>query len=117
MEMVDYKPLGTIIRSNGARKKLMIIARAVSVSLKPGEEKKFFDYACVLYPEGLIGNQLIYVQDSEITEVLFTGFNDEDNKKAMQGLKTVLEKLDVQRYENFLDEERKANAKKDKKDS
>ena len=98
MEMINYKPLGSIINANGSNKKLMIIARALSVSLKKGEEKQFFDYACVTYPEGLISNKLFYVQDSEITKVLFEGFNDKENERAMAGLKIALEKLDMERY-------------------
>lgn len=107
MKFIDYKPLGSIIRSGGARKKLMIIARGISVSLNPGEPKQFFDYACVLYPEGMIGNRLIYVQDSEISEVLFTGYDDEDNKKILQKLKPVIENLTIQRYENSIDKKKK----------
>lgn len=116
MEMIDYKPLGSIIKYGGSKKKLMIIARAISVSLKHGEEKEFFDYACVLYPEGLIGNQLIYVQDSEITEVLFTGYDDDDNKRALKELQQILEKLAIQRYAPKFDRKR-IKLKQDKKNS
>lgn len=98
MEMIEYKPLGSIIKIQGAKKKFMIIARAISTSLKKGEEPKFFDYACVMYPEGLIGNNLFYIQDSDITEVYFEGFTDEENDRALKALKPVLEKLETERF-------------------
>ncbi len=103
MEVIDYKPLGTIFKPYGSRKRFMIIARAIAVSKKTGEKKQFFDYACVLYPEGLIGNQLFYYQDSEISEVVFEGFSDEENEVALSRLKPILEKADVKRPENHLD--------------
>ncbi len=104
MEMIEYKPLGTIIKPNGSRKLFMIIARAIAYSPKPGQEKQFYDYACVLYPEGLIGNQLFYFQDSEISEVLFTGYSNEENEIAISRLKQILEKANIKRANNNTDD-------------
>ncbi len=115
METIDYKPLGTIFKPNGSRKRFMIIARAIAISAKPGDEKQFYDYACVLYPEGLIGNQLFYFQDSEVSDVIFEGFSDEEDKIAMSRLKQILEKEDVKRAEKKMNEVLDALTSKKKK--
>jgi hypothetical protein len=94
--MIDYKPLGTIVKVNGGDKKFMIIGRAISVPLKEGEGLKMFDYSAVLYPEG-VGNRNVYFQDSDISEVVFTGYSDEEETTVMDKIKEFLEKTDIQR--------------------
>ncbi len=96
MQMIDYKPLGTIVKVAGNDKRFMITGRAVSVVLKKGDKPKMFDYAAVLYPEG-IGNRHLYFQDSDISEVVFRGFADEEEERIMERLKDYLSGTDLER--------------------
>lgn len=96
MQMIDYKPLGTIVKVTGNDKRFMIIGRAISVPLKEGEEPKLFDYSAVFYPEG-VGTRPIFFQDSDISEVVFTGYSDEEDATVMGKLKDYLEKTDIKR--------------------
>ncbi len=113
MEYIDYKPLGTIIKIHGIKKRFMIVQRATVTSLKDGDTKRFFDYGCVLYPEGLIKNQLIYIQDTDIEDVIFVGYTDQENTDALDRLKGIMKKINMERVNteelrvSFLNQEHK----------
>lgn len=97
MEYIPYKSLGSIIKIRGLNKKLMIIQRATVTSLHPGEKKQFFDYGCVLYPEGLISDRIIYIQDSDIEKIIFEGFSDNENEEILKRLESNMRKFDFVR--------------------
>lgn len=71
-------PLGSIVLLDGGIQKLMIIGRALTV--KNGEKEFYFDYGGVMYPEGLIGNQMAYFNSGNIAKIVFKGYSDEDDK-------------------------------------
>jgi len=85
MERIDFKPLGTVVGITGTDKKFMIVARAISIKLNGGE-KSFFDYGGVIYPEGLIGNNIVYFQDNDISDVVFEGYADSRNQDYVDRL-------------------------------
>ncbi len=71
-------PLGSIIVMKGKVKKLMVVARGVMT----GEEgpTQVFDYGAVLYPEGLVGDKLIFFNHEDIYKVVFEGYSDSDDE-------------------------------------
>ena len=76
MEKVEFLPLGSIVVIRGGIKKIMIIARALAVQIQ--DSPKVFDYAGCLYPEGLIGDQILQFNHADIIKVVFKGFADDD---------------------------------------
>lgn len=70
-------PLGSIVLLEGGVQKLIIISRALNV--KHGERVFFFDYGAVPYPDGLMGDQMVYFQRNNVSRVIFEGFRDEED--------------------------------------
>ena len=86
MERVDYKPLGSLIRVKGTTQKFVIIARGVNLNIN--EKNYFFDYGCILYPDGFDGKDLAYVNDKDITEVVQLGYSDSDDNYICEQINT-----------------------------
>ena len=91
----QYLPLGSIVIMKGSVKKIVIVARAVNVRV--GEREVFFDYAACPYPEGMMGDQLMYFQHKDIMKVVFEGFSDDDDKIMVDNINSALNKMDVYR--------------------
>ena len=96
MEKIAFKPLGTIVTIKGTPKRFMIIARAL-FSKKNHGTPLYFDYGAVMYPEGMIGSQIVYFQDRDIENVVFEGFDDDQNKAILDRIYLDLEHKDVVR--------------------
>lgn len=77
-EKVTYIPLGSIVRLKDGVQKLLVISRAINV--KNNGETYFFDYGGVLYPDGLVGDQMVYFNHDSIATVVFSGYEDEENE-------------------------------------
>lgn len=77
MEQKQILPIGSIVLLDGGIQKLMIIGRALNV--RNGERQFYFDYAAVAYPEGLIGDQIVYFNHENVAKLIFQGFEDDDN--------------------------------------
>lgn len=73
MSKKPFLPLGTIVILKGTLKKLMIVNRANIV------DDTYFDYGAVLYPEGMVDNDLAYFNQDDLLKVVSEGFSDEDN--------------------------------------
>lgn len=72
-------PLGTICSVNGNNKKVMIIGYLYN-DFKNG--LKTYDYLGVPFPEGfMLPNRLITFNKSDVSNVEFTGYQDEEYKK------------------------------------
>ena len=91
----EYLPLGSIVVIQGSVKKIMIIARGLKVRI--GDHFEFFDYGGCLYPEGLMGEQVMYFQHENIQKVVFEGYADEDNEIMLSNIETALENDPVKR--------------------
>ena len=77
VERVDYLPLGSVVILNGGVQKVVINARGlVTMAVEPAG---FFDYGGSLYPQGIIGDQILYFNHSDIAKVVFTGYTDDDD--------------------------------------
>ena len=88
MKIIDYLPLGSIVMLKGGIQKLLIISRGINV--KRDDEVLFFDYGGVLFPEGLMGDQMAYFNHDGIESVIFEGYNDEDSKKLAENINRYL---------------------------
>ena len=81
----DYLPLGSIVILKKMAKKVMIISRVLKVNEK-GTLKEY-DYAGCGYPEGLMGDRILFFNHDNIEEVYFSGCDDDENKKIADILK------------------------------
>mgnify|MGYP004499953743 CR=1 FL=1 len=83
-EKVDYLPLGSIVILKGGVQKVVINARGlISVAVEP---PGYFDYGGSLYPQGIIGDQILYFNHCDIAKVVFKGFSDEDDKMMVDNI-------------------------------
>lgn len=89
MEAINFLPLGSIVKLNGGIQRLMITSRGLIVNHK--EEEFFFDYAGVMYPEGLLSDQVIYFNADNIADVIFEGFSDDDDKVIIENINKYIE--------------------------
>ncbi len=84
MEKTDFLPLGSIVIIKGGVKKTMIVARGLATKIN--DEMQFFDYGGCLYPEGLMGDQMLFFNHTDIMKVVFTGYTDDDNALMLENL-------------------------------
>lgn len=94
-EYIEYYPIGSIILVKGNIRKLMIIARGAMAQLDG--EMHFFDYAGVLYPDGLVSDKLIYFNHRDISKIVFKGFADEDEKMMKDNINSWFESSTIKR--------------------
>lgn len=93
MGKVDFLPLGSIVKIRGSHRKSLIIARGLMTVI--GEEALFFDYGGAIYPEGLVGDQVLYFNHCDIEEVIFKGYENEENTEVLKNLAFWMENTDV----------------------
>ena len=69
-------PIGTVVKTSHADKSFMITGL-----LQKDKNGKLYDYSAVLFPEGFIDARLcILFQHSEIEEILYRGWENDDHK-------------------------------------
>ena len=95
MERVDYLPLGSVVVVQGAIKKTMIIARGLAAELNG--TISVFDYGGCLYPEGIVGDQIVYFNHQDIAKVVFEGLSDEDDAMMVENINTWLQTIPYER--------------------
>ena len=83
-ETVDYLPLGSVVILKGGVQKVVVIARGL-LSVATGKEG-YFDYGGCLYPQGLVGDQILYFNHRDIVKVVFSGFHDDDDKMMVDNI-------------------------------
>lgn len=84
IEKIDYLPLGSVVIVRGNIKKLVIIARGLIGKIKG--EMKYFDYGGVLYPEGLLGDEIVYFNHKDLKKIIHTGFSDDDDINMVENI-------------------------------
>lgn len=84
MEKNNFLPLGSIVIIKGGVKKTVIIARGLATSF--GEGLVYFDYGGCLYPEGIIGDALLYFNHEDIAKVVHQGYTDEDDEMMIENI-------------------------------
>ena len=67
-------PLGSVVIVHGSTHKLMVISRVVIV--ENNGRKNYFDYGACSWPEGQLGDKIIYFSADSVREVLFRGYVD-----------------------------------------
>lgn len=90
----ELLPLGSIVTIEGTERKLMIVGRALGVKTDDGGEE-LYDYAAVVYPFGIIGDALLYMNHDAVRAVVFKGFEDEEDVEMRTSISEVLEALDI----------------------
>lgn len=83
-ETVDYLPLGSVVILKGGVQKVVVIARGL-LSVATGKEGYFYYGGC-LYPQGLVGDQILYFNHRDIVKVVFSGFHDDDDKMMVDNI-------------------------------
>ncbi len=86
-------PLGSVVILKGNVKKMMIIARLIALPVK-GQVYRF-DYGACLYPEGMVGDRLIYFNHEDIFKVVQEGYTDDDNEIMLENIETMLQQTDI----------------------
>ena len=84
MEKQEWLPIGSVIRVKGNVKKMMIIARAVVTQING--KQLFFDYGACLYPEGMIGDSIVFFNGKDIQAVLDRGYSDDDDAVCVENI-------------------------------
>ncbi|MDG3131463.1 DUF4176 domain-containing protein [Streptococcus suis] len=93
MSEFNMLPLGSIVILKGNTKKMMIISRVIAVPVK-GEVYRF-DYGACLYPEGVMGENLIYFNEEDIFKVIQEGYTDDDNDIMLENIDVILKTTDI----------------------
>jgi len=87
--MEDFLPIGSVVLLKNANKKLMIYGR----KQLQADTGKLWDYVGCLYPEGNISAEFTYMfNHADISEVIFTGFKNEEEEKFQILLKSIVQK-------------------------
>lgn len=73
-------PLGSLVIIKGALKKLMIVNRANVVA------DNYFDYGAILYPEGMIDENLAYFNQEDILKIVSKAYSDDDDELMVEQL-------------------------------
>lgn len=84
MDKERFLPLGTIVRTKGNIKKVMIIGRCLYLQEKDSPEKTYYDYSAVLYPEGMTGDSFVYIMNKDVDEIVYRGYADEENTRMLE---------------------------------
>lgn len=94
IECPNFLPLGSVVRLRGSDKTMMVVGRALVLNRDDGA-KEYYDYGLVPFPEGIMGDALIYSNDDLVTETLFRGFTNEEDEQVIAQIKEVLPKTNV----------------------
>lgn len=83
-----YLPIGSIVLLKEGKKRIMITGYYVTnVS-----DNKIYDYSACIYPEGIVDNKTIILFNHEdISNIIFTGYSDEEEKKHKVALKYIIQ--------------------------
>ena len=93
MSEAKMLPLGSVVILKGNVKKMMIIARLIALPVK-GQVYRF-DYGACPYPEGMVGDSLIYFNQEDIFKVVQEGYTDDDNEIMLENIEAMLQQTDI----------------------
>ena len=92
-EKINLYPLGSIVTIKGGYRKYMIVSRGIQVNINSNDN--YFDYGACLYPEGMIGDKVMYCQHKDISKVIYKGLEDEDNEVMLENIQSAFERLNL----------------------
>lgn len=71
--MKEFLPIGSVVLLKGSVKRIMVIGR-VQIC-----DKKAYKYSGVLYPEGFMGSERLYLfNEDDIEKIFYRGLEDEE---------------------------------------
>lgn len=89
-------PIGSVIRTIGAERKLMVIGRIITTE----EKDKIYDYVGVPYPEGIgASDQMYFFDRDQVEELLFVGFQDPEGLEFQREVLDNLKELTIENDE------------------
>lgn len=94
IEPPEFLPIGSVVNVANAGHPLMIVSRAIVHQREDGCEE-YFDYSLVLYPEGLIDDEIVFTNHDCIEEVLFEGLRDQREQEQTKVIQQVVKTLAV----------------------
>lgn len=94
-ETNEILPIGSIVYIKGALKKIMIIGR--SITKEKDGVLYHFDYAGCLYPEGLVSEEIIFMNNEDISDLLARGHDDDDNKELTKRILKWKKETEIQK--------------------
>lgn len=84
--MKEFLPLGTVVLLKEATKKVMIIGY-----LQVTGDKKTFDYAGVIWPEGaLSSDKTLLFNQEDISQIFFDGYKNDEQKIFFEKINELL---------------------------
>lgn len=95
MECPEFLPLGSIVIVRGSTKKIMVISRGLVLAQDEG--MRYYDYGACLYPEGLMGDTLVYFNHEGIQRVVHEGYADDENGLVLENLARSLKYVEVEK--------------------
>lgn len=99
MEKVDFLPLGSVVVIKGGVRKAVIIARGLAAAI--GGEMRYFDYGGCLYPEGMIGDSMLYFNHENISKVVYKGYTDDDDRTMVDNVNEWVEKSQLKKGDPY----------------
>jgi len=79
----EFLPVGSVVKLKGLEKRLVVFG----IMPTTAEENKVHDYFACLYPEGILGEDSVFLFNSdEIEKVEFVGYTDSERQKFIDSL-------------------------------
>lgn len=92
MNLKKYLPIGTVVILKGGKKRIMITGFCC---VDEKNKDKVYDYCGLLYPEGYVfKNQMFLFDHEQIEKIYYLGLNDDENKQFQETLNNYLIKND-----------------------
>ena len=96
-----YLPIGSVVLLKGGIKKVMITGFC---SIAEENQEKIYDYCGCVYPEGYLSSDEVCLFDhDQISEICFTGFEDEEEKEFKSTLATVVSEFESSNVDDRID--------------
>jgi len=84
MNANELLPIGSVVLLKEGEKRLMIFG--IKQTITDGEELEF-DYIGIMYPEGYMGPEYMYLfNHGDINEVVIRGYEDDERKEFISKL-------------------------------
>ncbi|MBO5387811.1 MAG: DUF4176 domain-containing protein [Lachnospiraceae bacterium] len=96
---IDFLPLGSVVIVKGNIKKIVIVARGLII--KVNGQMRLFDYGGVLYPEGMLSDEIVYFNHKDIKNVVHTGFKDGDDELIVENINEWINESEIKHGEPY----------------
>ena len=83
-------PIGSVVLVGNSIRKVMIIG----VCQKGGKENKIFDYSAVIYPEGFLDPEKLFLfNNDQISKIYSYGYQDDDQFEFKKKIDVAIKQL------------------------